>query len=53
MSDRLMQLAAFLTVAGFLGVVLYYVPRLDLGAVIIITLVGIGYDFLGSRGSRK
>ena len=48
MSDRLMQIAAFLVVAGFLGIVFYHVPRLDLGAVIVITLVGIGYDFFGA-----
>lgn len=56
MSDRLMQVAAFLVVAAFLGIVLYHVPRLDLGVAIAITLVAIGYDFFGppgSRGSRR
>ena len=52
MSDRLMQIAAFLTVGGFLGIVFYHVPRLDLGAAIVITLIGVGYDFFGSSGSR-
>jgi hypothetical protein len=52
MSDRLMQTAAFLVVAGFLGIVLWHVPRLDLAAVIVLTLVGIAYDFFGAPVSR-
>jgi len=47
-----MQVAAFLVVAAFLGIVLYHVPRLDLGMAIVITLVGIGYDFFGPRSTR-
>jgi hypothetical protein len=55
MSDRLMQIVAVLAVAGFLGIVLMHVPRLDLGAVIVITLAAMVYDFFlapSSRGGR-
>ena len=48
MPDRLMQIAAFLVVAGFVGIVLYHVPRPDLAAVIAITLAAIVYDFFGT-----
>ena len=55
MSDRLMQIVAVLAVAGFLGIVLMHVPRLDLGAVIVITHAAMIYDFFlapSSRGGR-
>ena len=48
MRDRLMQIAAFLVVTGFVGIIFYHVPHPDLGAVILITLVGIAYDFFGT-----
>ncbi len=53
MTDRLMQIAAFLTVAGFVGIVLWHVPRLDLATVIAITLAGIVYDFFLSPDGRR
>jgi hypothetical protein len=53
MRDRLMQIFAFLVVAGFLGIVLVHVPRLDLGAAIGITLLGIAIDFFGVRRKRR
>jgi hypothetical protein len=52
MGDRIMQAAAFLVVAGFLGIVLWHVPRLDLAGAIGLTLIAIVYDFFGARGSR-
>lgn len=45
MPDRLMQIFAFAVLAGFLGVLLLHVPRLDLTVVILITLAAAAYDF--------
>lgn len=53
MTDRLMQILAFLVVAAFLGIVLWHVPRLDLGAAIGLTLAGIAYDFFLSPDGRQ
>ena len=53
MSDRLMQILALLVVSGFLGIVLLHVPRLDLAAVIAVTLLAVGYDFFFTSGSRS
>jgi hypothetical protein len=53
MSDRLMQIVAVLVVAGFLGIVLMHVPRLDLGAVIVITLAAMIYDFFLAPSSGR
>ena len=53
MSDRLMQIVAVLAVAGFLGIVLVHVPRLDLGAVIVITLAAMVYDFFLAPSSGR
>ena len=53
MSDRLMQIVAVLAVAGFLGIVLMHVPRLDLGAVIVITLAAMVYDFFLAPSSGR
>jgi hypothetical protein len=47
MTDRLMQIAAFAVLAGFLGILMLHVPRLDLGSVIVITLGFVAWDFFG------
>ena len=53
MTDQLMRLAAFAALAAFLGILLYWVPRIDLGAVILVTLALAGYDlFLSGSGRR-
>jgi hypothetical protein len=44
MTDALMRLAAFAALIAFLGILIWYVPRLDLGAVALVTLVLAGYD---------
>lgn len=53
MTDRLMQIAAFIVLAGFLGVLLLHVPRLDLGVVIVITLAAVAYDFFGPAAKDR
>lgn len=44
MLDRIIALLAFLVLAGFLGILAWYVPRLDLGLVIGATLLLAAYD---------
>jgi predicted lysophospholipase L1 biosynthesis ABC-type transport system permease subunit len=44
--------AAFLTLAGFVGILLWHVPRLDLGAVIAVTLILAAVDLYRSAGER-
>ena len=44
MTDAVMRLAAFAALVAFLGILIWYVPRLDLGAVVLVTLGLAGYD---------
>lgn len=49
MHDRSLALFAFAVLLGFLGILLWNVPRADLGGVIIVTLALAGWDFFGRR----
>jgi len=50
MSDATMRLAAYALLVAFLGILVWYVPRLDLGGVVLLTLLAAGYDlFVVSR----
>lgn len=49
--NKLMALLGFAVLTGFLGILLWFVPRVDLGAVIVITIALCGYDFLTSAKS--
>lgn len=42
---RLMMIVAYATLAVFLGVLVYSVPRIDLGGVVLIVLLLAAYDF--------
>jgi hypothetical protein len=53
MTDRLMALFAFALLAAFLGVLVIYVPRLDLTAFVLTTLLFVGYDFFVGNGGRR
>ena len=44
MTDRLMAIAAFVIFAGFLGILAWQVPSLDLVIVIALTLLLALYD---------
>ena len=44
-----LPLLAFAALATFLGILLYRVPRLDLGTVIVATLVLAAMDFFVKR----
>lgn len=51
--NLLLKLLAFLTLAVFLLILVWKVPRIDLGAVIAITLVLAARDFFWSPGGRR
>lgn len=51
--NRILALLAFLSFAGFVGILAYKVPSPDLVAVITFTLVLVAYDFLTSSGTKK
>lgn len=53
MTDRLMATFAFLVLTGFLAILVWFVPRLDLGAVVAVTLLLAGYDLLTGSGNRS
>ena len=43
-TDRLLALVALLLFVGFCGVILYFVPRVDLTIVMLLCLALAGYD---------
>ena len=53
MTDQLMRLAAFAALVGFLGILVYWVPRIDLTAVILVTLALAAYDLFLAGSSRR
>jgi hypothetical protein len=46
MTVKLIAVVALGVLVGFLGILWWWVPRLDLGAVIAITLLLAGWDLL-------
>lgn len=50
MTDRLMALVAMAVLAGFLGILVWKVPRVDLFVVTGITFGLALWDFLSSAG---
>ncbi|HEY9057360.1 MAG TPA: hypothetical protein VIN77_09445 [Aurantimonas sp.] len=42
--ERLMSVVAFALLVVFLSVLIAYVPRFDLGAVLLVTILLCGYD---------
>lgn len=52
MTDTLIKVLAFALLLGFLGILLIWVPRLDLGAVIVFTLLLVAVDFFWKREKR-
>jgi hypothetical protein len=52
MINRASAILAFLTLTAFVGVLLWFVPRLDLGAVIVVTLALALVDLYRSAGER-
>ena len=46
MLDRVMSTLAMVLLFGFLGILLYHLPRLDLAAVVAASLVFAVWDYL-------
>ncbi|MCB1376948.1 MAG: hypothetical protein KDK89_01050 [Alphaproteobacteria bacterium] len=44
MLDRLLAIVALAVLIGFLSIIVIWVPRIDLGAVILITVIMAVYD---------
>lgn len=53
MADRLIALVAFAVLIAFLGILIWKVPRLDLGVVIFLTLLLGGYDLIRKHDSSR
>lgn len=53
MIDRIMALVAITTLAAFLGILIWKVPRADLGAVIAITMGLAIWDFISNARSNS
>jgi hypothetical protein len=53
MSDRLMAVLAFALLVLFLGILIWYVPRLDLGAWVAATLGLVAWDFFAPARRRN
>lgn len=49
MTDTIIKLLAFALLVAFLGILLWWVPRVDLGVVLGITVVLAGIDFFWKR----
>lgn len=49
MTDTVLKTLAFALLLGFLGVLVAWVPRADLGAIIAITLLLAAWDFFAAR----
>ncbi|MCY0147998.1 hypothetical protein OEG84_09815 [Hoeflea sp. G2-23] len=42
--ERILTIIAFIVLCGFLGVLVFKLPRLDLGAIVAITVAMAFYD---------
>ncbi|MFC5069452.1 hypothetical protein [Flaviflagellibacter deserti] len=49
MLQHLLSVLAFALLCAFLGVLISYVPRLDLGSVLVVCVVLCGYDLFVHR----
>ncbi len=45
MTDRILSIFAFAVLFAFLGILFWFVPRMDLGIVLLLTVLFVGYDF--------
>jgi len=51
--NRLFALLAFLCLAGFFGILLAFVPRVDLGIAILVGLALSAWDLWTQLGPRR
>lgn len=49
MRDLVLSILAFLVLVGFIGVLIWKLPRLDLGLVSALTVALTAYDFFAPR----
>lgn len=49
MTDRVLYIFAFAVLTGFLGILIYNVPRVDLAVVLGTTLLLAGRDLFGGQ----
>ena len=49
MNNLTIKLLAFAVLAAFLGILVWHVPRLDLGGVVLVTAALVAWDFFGRR----
>ncbi|MCQ8783132.1 hypothetical protein [Mangrovibrevibacter kandeliae] len=47
--ERFLTLLAFAVFCGFLAILMLWVPRLDLGAVVVVAVLLCGYDLFRHR----
>lgn len=43
--EKIIAIVAGLFMVGFLGILFWFVPRVDLGVLIVITIAMMAYDF--------
>lgn len=53
MTDRIIAFAALGMLVGFLGILWWWVPRIDLGLVIAVTLLLAAWDMLGGADRKN
>lgn len=53
MTNRIMALLAFVGLAGFLGILVWKVPRPDLFAIVALTLALAGWDIARAISRRR
>lgn len=53
MTDRIMGVIAIAVLLGFLGILVWEVPRIDLGAVVAITLLLAIWDVVTGGGGKS
>jgi hypothetical protein len=50
--NRTLAIFAFLVLVGFLAILMIHVPRLDLGGVIVLTVLLAAWDLFTTHRSR-
>lgn len=53
MSEKLMAILALALLTGFLAILVWYVPRWDLGGVVAATLILAGFDTVSVLRKHK
>lgn len=51
--NRIMAILAFAILAGFLGILIWHVPQIDLILVTVTVIALAGWDFLTSSGNSE